>query len=70
MASNSKRVTRAFTNEEKNLAMNLFNTFDGGRFCKLVVEAGNDKNSEKGAAWDKFTLAFQKVKKPRKCTSS
>ena len=70
MASNSKRASRAFTNEEKNLAMNLFNTFDGGRFCKLVVEAGNDKNSEKGAAWDKFTLAFQKVKKPRKCTSS
>ena len=58
MASNTKR---AFTNEEKNWAMDLFNTFDGGRFCKLVGEAGNDKNSEKGAAWDKFTLAFQQV---------
>ena len=29
----------AFTNED------LFNSFDGGRFKELVLEAGNDKNS-------------------------
>ena len=45
--------------DEKKQALDLFNRYDGGQFYKLVVEAGNDKNSEKGAAWDKFTLAVQ-----------
>ena len=37
------------TNEEKKEALDLFNSFDGGLFKELVLEAGNDKNSEKGA---------------------
>ena len=40
---------RAFMNEEKKEALDLFNSFDGRRFKELVLEAGNDKNSEKGA---------------------
>ena len=40
---------RAFTNEEKKVALDLFSSFDGGRCKELVLEAGNDKNSEKGA---------------------
>ena len=37
------------TNEEKKQALDLFNSFDSGRFKEFVLEAGNDKNSEKGA---------------------
>ena len=39
----------AFTNEEKKEALDLFNSFDGGQCKELVLEAGNNKNSEKGA---------------------
>ena len=36
---------RAFKNEEKKEALDLFSSFDGGRFKELVLEASNDKNS-------------------------
>ena len=39
----------AFTNEEKKEALDLFNSFNGGQCKELVLEAGNNKNSEKGA---------------------
>ena len=41
--------------------MDLFNSFESGQFKVLVLEAGNDKNAEKGAAWDRFTAAFREV---------
>ena len=34
---------------EKKETLDLFNSFDGGRFKELVLEAGNDKISKKGA---------------------
>ena len=58
MTEKSKRV---FTNDEKKQALDFFNTYDGGRFKTFVLEAGNDKNTEKGAEWDKFTRAYQQV---------
>ena len=48
------------TNEEKKQALDLFNSFDGGRFKEFVLEAGNDKNSEKGAGmvhWLSFVFS-------------
>ena len=45
-SNNGRKVAkRAFTNEEKKEALDLFNSFDGGRFKELVLEASNDKNS-------------------------
>ena len=52
---------RSFTQEERKAAMDLFNSFESGQFKVLVLEAGNDKNAEKGAAWDRFTAAFREV---------
>ena len=42
-------------------AMDLFNSFETGQFKVLVLEAGNNKNLEKCAAWDRFTAAFREV---------
>ena len=36
---------RAFKNEEKKEALDLFSSFDCGRCKELVLEASNDKNS-------------------------
>ena len=46
MAEKSKRD---FTNEEKKEALD-FNSIEDVQFKELVVEAGNVKNAEKGAA--------------------
>ena len=41
--------------------MDLFNSFESRQFKVLVIEAGNNMNAEKGAAWDRFTAAFPEV---------
>ena len=46
MAEKSKH---ALTNEEKKEALD-FNSIEDVQFKELVVEAGNDKNAENGAA--------------------
>jgi len=52
---------RTFTLAEKKAALDLFNSHDQGRFRELITEAGNDRNVEKGEAWNGFTTAYQQV---------
>ena len=56
-----KPPKRSFTPWEKQKALDLYNSYDQGRFKLLVTEAGSDKNAEKGDAWNGFTSAYQQV---------
>ncbi len=54
-------MVKNFTAYERQKAIELFHSFEGGSFKVLVTESGNDRNAEKRDAWDRFTVAYQSV---------